>query len=151
MTCLSYVIWRSIPDFLWPSCVLYTISDNKPVITSEYARFAIVNGVGTEEAFGENPEFNEDIYSNFNAPDDMLINDVNPPIDSNINNQYIEDNPNYVDVSKQSVIDSVDEIIDRLKNVVNDIKSTSKFKIDTDEINYDDIYQITIKIDKRDF
>ena len=41
--------------------VLYTISDNKPVITSEYARFAIVNGVGTEEAFGENPEFNDGV------------------------------------------------------------------------------------------
>ena len=41
--------------------VLYTISDNKPVITSEYARFAIVNCVGTEEAFGENPEFNDGV------------------------------------------------------------------------------------------
>ena len=41
--------------------ILYTISNNKPTITSEYARFAIVNGVGTEEAFGDNPEFNDGI------------------------------------------------------------------------------------------
>ena len=41
--------------------VLYTISDNKLTITSNYARFAIVNGVGTEDAFGENPEFNDAI------------------------------------------------------------------------------------------
>ena len=39
--------------------ILYTISDNKPVLTSEYARFAIVNGIGTEDAFGENPELND--------------------------------------------------------------------------------------------
>lgn len=41
--------------------VMYTMQGNKPVITSEYARFAIVNGIGTEEAFGENPEFNDGI------------------------------------------------------------------------------------------
>ena len=41
--------------------ILYTISNNKPTITSEYARFAIVNGIGTEDAFGDNPEFNDAI------------------------------------------------------------------------------------------
>ena len=41
--------------------ILYTISNNKPTITSEYARFAIVNGIGTEDAFGENPQFNDAI------------------------------------------------------------------------------------------
>ena len=41
--------------------ILYTISNNKPTITSEYARFAIVNGIGTENAFGDNPEFNDAI------------------------------------------------------------------------------------------
>jgi len=104
------------------------------------------------EPVQENPGFNENIYSNFNADNnDVLINDVTPPITSNFSNQYIEDNPNYVDVSKQTVIDNVDAIIDRLKDVINDIKASSKFKIDTDEINYDDLYQITIKIDKRDY
>ena len=96
--------------------------------------------------------FNENIYTNYQEPvNNVMINDVKPPITNNFSGQYIEDNPNYVDVSKQVVIESVDEIIDRLKAVVDDIKNTSKFKIDTDEINYDDIYQITIKIDKRDF
>jgi len=37
------------------------MSNNKPVITGDYARFAIVNGVGTEDAFGDNPEFNDAI------------------------------------------------------------------------------------------
>ena len=41
--------------------ILYTISNNKLTITSEYARFAIVNGIGTEDAFGDNPEFNDAI------------------------------------------------------------------------------------------
>ena len=100
----------------------------------------------------QNNGFNENIYSNFNeTANNVIINNVVPPITTDFNNQYIEDNPNYIDVSKQSLIDNVDEIINRLKNVVDDIKNNSKFKIDTDEINYDDIYQITIKIDKRDF
>ena len=41
--------------------ILYTISNNKLTITSNYARFAIVNGIGTEDAFGESPEFNDGI------------------------------------------------------------------------------------------
>ncbi len=108
----------------------------------------------TESAPAEEPasEFNEDIYSNFGAADNNVsIDDLTPPITPDFNNQYIEDNPNYVDISKQTMIDNVDDIINRLKVVVDDSKNNSKFKIDTDEINYDDIYQITIKIDKRDF
>ena len=48
-------------------------------------------------------------------------------------------------------ITDVSEVISRLSSVVNDIKSKSVFKVETDEIDFDDIYQITIKIDKRDF
>ena len=81
-----------------------------------------------------------------------MINDVNPPITAGMSaNQYVEDNPNYVDITQNITIDNVDEIINRLKAVVDDIKATSSLKIDTDEINFDDIYQITIKIDKRNF
>ena len=91
----------------------------------------------------------EDINTNNS---NLLINNVNPPITSNFNNNaYVEDNPNYVDVSKNVVIDNVDDIIGELKKTIDKIKSESKFKIDTDEINFDDIYQVTIKIDKRDF
>ena len=92
-------------------------------------------------------------YENIDNPlNNASISSVAPPIAANYNaNDYIENNPNYVDVSKQMVIDNVDDIINRLKNVIDDIKSNSKYKIDTDEINYDDLYQITIKIDKRDF
>lgn len=82
----------------------------------------------------------------------VMLNDVNPPITSGMDaNMYVEDNPNYVDVSQKILIDNVDEIISRIKDLIDDIKANSKLKIDTDEINYDDLYQITIKIDKRDF
>ena len=86
------------------------------------------------------------------ANNGVMINDVTPPITSNFdNNLYVENNPNYVDISQNTMINSVDEVINKIKVVVDDIKMNSKYKIDTDEINYDDIYQITIKIDKRDF
>ena len=65
-------------------------------------------------------------------------------------NSYIENNPNYVDVSTVDTIDNVDKIIDELKVKLDDIKQRCKLKIDTEEINYDDMYQITIKIDKRE-
>ena len=82
----------------------------------------------------------------------LVINNVNPPITSNFGaNDYVESNPNYVDISTSHVMGSVDEIINELKGTIDKIKAESKFKIDTDEINFDDLYQITIKIDKRDF
>ena len=93
-----------------------------------------------------------DIYSGFNKPiDNVTLNNVNPPITSNFNSQNNENNINYVDVPDEPKINSVDEIIDKLSVVVNEIKEKSIYKVDTEEINYDDIYQITIKIDKRDF
>ena len=100
----------------------------------------------------QNTDNTEELYTNYNeTTNNVVINNVNPPISTGFENQYVENNPNYVDVSKKTIIDNVDEIIKKLKSVVDDIKSSSKFKIDTDEINYDDLYQITIKIDKRDF
>ena len=90
--------------------------------------------------------FNESVANN-----GVLINNVNPPITSNFNaNSYVEDNPNFVDVSKEVKIETIDEVIGELNSVVNKIKTQSVFKVDTEEINYDDIYQITIKIDKRE-
>ena len=99
----------------------------------------------------ENPT--NDLYSNFQEPTNtnVAMNNVTPPITSNFNNQYVENNENYVDISKQEKISSVDEIINKIGNVVKEIKDKSVYKVDTEEINYDDIYQITIKIDKRDF
>ena len=45
-----------------------------------------------------------------------MINDVNPPITAGMaENQYVEDNPNYVDITQNITIDNVDEIINRLK------------------------------------
>ena len=95
-------------------------------------------------------DFLNDISST--PTNNVVLNDVKPPITAPTDaNSYIEKSDSFVDVSKKEVIGSVDEIIDKLKVVVDDIKTKSKFKVDTDEINYDDIYQITIRIDKRDF
>lgn len=94
---------------------------------------------------------NSNINSNTNDSG-LLINNTTPPITTNFNsNSYVEDNPSFVDVSKKEEINDIDGIIKELKTTIDDIKSKSKFKIDTDEINFDDLYQITIKIDKRDF
>ena len=99
-----------------------------------------------------NPEPVENTVQEPMTTNNVVINNVNPPITSNFTaNSYVEDNPAFVDISKNVVINNVDQIIDELKETINKIKTESKFKIDTDEINFDDIYQITIKIDKRDF
>ena len=109
---------------------------------------------GTQNAFSYDvPPVENNLYENFNTTtnNNVAINDVTPPITSDFSNQYIENTANYVDVSKKEKITSVDEIINKVGAVVKEIKDKSVFKIDTEEINYDDIYQITIKIDKRDF
>lgn len=96
----------------------------------------------------EEPSVNYQPTPSFNNP---VINDVNPPVTSNFNEvKYVENDNRYSDLTKPEMLSSVDEIIGELQVVVDKIKNNSKFKIDTDEINFDDIYQITIKIDKRD-
>ena len=81
----------------------------------------------------------------------VSINDVNPPITSFVNSpsSYIENQPQYVDLTKPKEYDSVEEIIKELQITMNKFKN-SKYKIDTEEINYDDVYQITIKINKNE-
>lgn len=85
-----------------------------------------------------------------------VINEVVPPVTSrfNINRaqqpMYVENDVRYQDTTKPIMYNSVDAIINELSNTINKIKN-SKYKVDTDEINFDDVYQITIKIDKRDF
>ena len=99
-----------------------------------------------------NSEFQDLPQNTINEPiNNVMLNDTTPPITSGFTNQYVEDNENYVDITKQEKITNVDEIISKLSNVINEIKEKSIYKVDTEEINYDDIYQITIKIDKRDF
>ncbi len=64
--------------------------------------------------------------------------------------EYVENSPTYVDVTKPVSYDSVDSIIGKLKVVTDEIKK-SKYKITTEETDFDDVYTITIKIDKRNF
>lgn len=41
--------------------IVYTISGNKPTLTNEYGRFAMLNGMATEDAFDEEPNFNDGV------------------------------------------------------------------------------------------
>ena len=72
------------------------------------------------------------------------INDVVPKV------EYVENQPNYVDTTKPKSYDTVDEIITALKETTDKVKQ-SKYKVTTEEVNFDDIYKITITIDKRNF
>lgn len=62
--------------------------------------------------------------------------------------KYVEENPNYVSVDKPVGVASVDDVINVFKEALNKIKN-GKIKVDTEEIDYDDSYQITIRIDKK--
>ena len=84
------------------------------------------------------------------APDDLTSKYLNPVSEVVEKPQYVENSPTYVDLSKPKSYDTVDEIIGKLKEVTDEIKK-SKYKITTDEVNFDDIYQIKITIDKRNF
>ena len=98
----------------------------------------------------EEKEDNQNYNSQENY-NNVLINDVNPPITNSFtNNSYVEDNPNYNDVSIPDTLNNIDEIINDLKKELDKLKSQSVYKIDTEEIDFDDMYQITIKIDKRE-
>lgn len=91
-------------------------------------------------------------YNTTQPINNPIINEVVPPITSNFNNnevKYVEEDVRYNNFVKPEEITSIDDIIGELQTSVNKIKN-SKFKVDTDEINFDDVYQITIKIDKRD-
>ena len=130
---------------------LNNYDNNNPLPTSEnnneFTNY--LNNYDNENPLPNNIDTNS--YMN-NYNNNVMLNSVNPPITSNFNaNSYVEDNPNYIDASQQHVMGSVDEIINELKKTIDKIKSESKYKVDTDEVNFDDIYQITIKIDKRDF
>ncbi len=107
---------------------------------------------GVTSNYVNKPE-TDNLYSNFSTPtnDNVSMSNPVPTLASAPENQYVENSENYVDISKKDRITDIDTIINKLGDVVKEIKEKSVYKIDTDEINYDDIYQITIKIDKRDF
>ena len=84
------------------------------------------------------------------APVDPNSKYLNPIEEVAPKTEYVENSPNYVDITKPISYDSVDSIIGELKVVTDKIKK-SKYKITTEETNYDDVYTITIKIDKRNF
>ena len=130
---------------------LNSYDNNNPLPTSEnnneFTNY--LNNYDNENPLPNNIDTNS--YMN-NYNNNVMLNSVNPPITGNFNaNSYVEDNPNYIDASQQHVMGSVDEIINELKKTIDKIKNESKYKVDTDEVNFDDMYQITIKIDKRDF
>lgn len=103
------------------------------------------------------PEY-ENTYNNNSDDNNIYNNDFdnyNPTISANskpsesvIEYKYVEDNPNYVSVDKPDGVSSVDDVIKILRVSLDKIKN-GKIKVDTEEIDYDDTYQITIRIDKK--
>ncbi len=93
-------------------------------------------------------------YKNYEEPptpveDDLIEEDdyMSTPMDKEA---YVESGKDFVDITNTITMTSIDEIIEELRTVVDRIKH-SKYKVETDEVDFDDIFQITIKIDKRDF
>ncbi len=84
---------------------------------------------------------------------DLLTKDVNA---NDVIYRHLDNNFEIIP-SSIKLIDAYSDLYNHenkeliLLNKLNEIKATSSLKIDTDEINYDDIYQVTIKIDKRNF
>lgn len=92
-----------------------------------------------------NGEFNN-IDQTSMANDQSL--DDNTSNTENTSYKYVEDNPNYVSVDKPHGVSSVDDVIEVLREALNKIKN-GQIKVDTEEIDYDESYQITIRIDKK--
>lgn len=89
-----------------------------------------------------NNEMNE--QNNVSNQEPFNVNSVN-----NMNNyQYVEDNPNYVSVDHPRGVETIDDVINTLRATLDNIKN-GKLRVDTEEIDYDDSYQITIRIDKK--
>jgi len=84
-----------------------------------------------------------DFGNNFSGNSSVL-----PEIPDTNEYKYVEDNPNYVSVDKPVGVSSVDDVIEVLSGALDIIKN-GRIKVDTEEIDYDDTYQITIRIDKK--
>lgn len=108
--------------------------------------------LGPVEELKEKPIEKETANESQNIAETMDINAkyLNPIEEVTPKVEYVENSPNYVDVTKPISYDSVDSIISKLKVVTDEVKK-SKYKITTEETDFDDIYTITIKIDKRNF
>lgn len=110
-----------------------------------------------ENNFKDNNDFNDSAYINSDyvetpvqtfEPIDKIDQDYTVP-SNNPMPKYIEEDSRFVDISKYNGLNSIDEMLKELKVVVDKIKS-SKFKVDTEEVDFDDMYQITIKVSKNE-
>lgn len=110
-----------------------------------------------ENNFRDNNDFNDSAYINSDyvetpvqtfEPIDKIDQDYSVP-SNNPMPKYIEEDSRFVDISKYNGLNSIDEMLKELKVVVDKIKS-SKFKVDTEEVDFDDMYQITIKVNKNE-
>ena len=93
--------------------------------------------------------------NNFYVPNEVDFTNLNPidevknsPVNSEMDYKYVEENPNYVSVDNPKGVESIDDVINLLRDTLDKIKN-GKLKVDTEEIDFDDLYQITIKIDKK--
>ena len=118
-----------------------------------YWRLFNIDDYKLPEYENENNNFAQENYNqpinSFN-PIDLNNNDNNVSDSVNLQNQYqyVEDNPNYTSVDMPQGVSSIDDVINILRNTLDTIKN-GKLRVDTEEIDYDDSYQITIRIDKK--
>ncbi|MBP5683771.1 MAG: ParB/RepB/Spo0J family partition protein, partial [Bacilli bacterium] len=95
----------------------------------------------------------DDLVSNMdeNMDDVNALDNVTVSSDFDAGNKvyrYAEDNPNYMSVDKNYGVSSLDEVINVLKATIDRLKEGT-IKIETEEIDFDDWYQIVIKVDKK--
>ena len=88
----------------------------------------------------------------FNLDDYKIPEENNYNIDNNINNDNINNdniNNNYNNNinSEPLEIGSLDDVLNTIKAAVDKVKN-GKIKVETDEIDFDDLYQVTIKVSK---
>lgn len=110
-----------------------------------------------ENNFKDNNDFNDSAYINSDYVETPIqtfepIDKIDQDYTVASNNpmpKYIEEDSRFIDISKYNGLNSIDEMLKELKVVVDKIKS-SKFKVDTEEVDFDDMYQITIKVSKNE-
>ena len=80
-----------------------------------------------------------------NIPDLEIIGDVNPSVQNN--KSQIENKNEYIRLEEEITIHNVKDAVMELKKTTDKIKQ-NHINIETEEIDFDDVYQITIKIKK---
>lgn len=149
--------YSDVKDNMMP----YNVQEEKQIIKEVSNNFE-----NNENEFEDNaPSFNIDDYmlpgveNETNNLENNTLNETSGDInnfnvvDNQVNTEekeykYVEEHPNYESVDNPKGVESIDDVINLLRATLDKIKN-GKLKVDTQEIDFDDLYQITIKIDKK--